>query len=332
MSAATQDWRSVFQYATDDLAATGDGYWLFAPMVGTELELFQASVMVVGDSVQSFATTVVTPDAVRRHEVQTPRGQAPDPGEQVVRHPERFCLEAGSHFTLSSDDPERSYRVQTTDAVNGVRADLQIRPATPLFWDVVGSDYRTTLDSVAEGTITIDGTAHAVSTPCAFEHSSWTVPSPGTPRPAGAMPPFWHYEYIQWTGGDAPFGSFLWHSLGNDGEKVQASEFHTSSPARDLSMYDTYDIVYKDIDDHDGRPLPGAWEVTATKGDENFAYRANVRRVMSSPANGAPGLSDFVLDCEGVHRGPDGETQLRGRGRTEYIVISHNPAGANSSG
>ena len=70
------------------------------------------------------------------------------------------------------------------------------------------------------------------------------------------MPPFWHYEYIQWSGGDAPFGSFLWHSLGNGGEKVQASEFHTSSPSREVSMYDTYDIVYKDIEDHDGRPLP----------------------------------------------------------------------------
>ena len=109
MSAGTQDWRSFFQYATDDQAASGEGYWLFAPMVGTEIELFQASVMVVGDSVQSFATTVVTPEAVRRHEVQTPRGQAHEPDEQVVRDQDRFCLEAGSHFILSSEDPERSY-------------------------------------------------------------------------------------------------------------------------------------------------------------------------------------------------------------------------------
>ena len=97
-----------------------------------------------------------------------------------------------------------------------------------------------------------------MSTLCAFEHSSWPVAPPGAPRLPNAMPPFWHYEYIQWSGADQPFGTFLWHSLGNAGEKVQASEFHASSPAHTgVSMYDTYEIVYKDIDDHDGRALPG---------------------------------------------------------------------------
>ena len=257
MTDQTPDWPSIFQYATDDLSTSGDGYWLFAPMLTGEIELFQVSTMVVGEMVEEFATTVVTPAGVRRHATHGMRGETPTPDQRAVRHADRFLLEAGPLLTISSDAPDREYRVQTNDPVNGVSADLRVTPATFLHWDIERSNYRTTLDSHLEGTITIDGTAHEVSTLCAFEHSSWPVAAPGAPPLPKAMPPFWHYEYIQWSGADEPFGTFLWHSLGNEGEKVQASEFHASSPAHtNASMFDSYEIVYKDIDDHDGRMLP----------------------------------------------------------------------------
>ena len=208
-----------------------------------------------------------------------------------MRHRERFCLEAGSHLTLSSDDPERVYRVQTTDAVNGVRADLQVTPATPLFWDVVGSDYRTTLDSIVEGTITIDGTAHAVSTPCAFEHSSWTVPSPGTPhRPARCR----RSGTTSTSSGPAAT-----HRSGPSSGTRSATRRegpglgvpHLEPVARPV---DVRRLRHRLQGHRRPRRSPASRrvEVTATKGDETFAYRANVRPVMSSPAGGAPGLSD----------------------------------------
>ena len=70
----TADWPSIFQYATEDLSTSGDGYWLFAPMLAGEIELFQVSAMIVGEMVEAFAITVVTPDGVRCHETYGTRG------------------------------------------------------------------------------------------------------------------------------------------------------------------------------------------------------------------------------------------------------------------
>lgn len=229
-------------------------------------------------------------------------------------------------LTLTSDDPDRVFRIQARDDEQRLAADLVVRPATPVVWDVGGSAfYGTTLDSTLEGTITIDGETTSVSTLCAFEHMR-AAESEGKPT-EGGWPAFWHYEYVQWAdgGAGAPNGSILWHRTDEHDVLDATAGLHVSDGEGGAIVYDSYELDYKDVEDHDGRPLPGSWEVRATRGDETFTYRANVRQIVTSPPSGAPGLSELLLDCEGVHQGPAGATTLRGRGRAEFLVVSYNP-------
>jgi hypothetical protein len=312
------DWDAVYRYGPSGTGQT-DGYWVFAPVHDGDVELFQMGTILAGETAVSFATAVVTASGDVRH-LRLPRNS----DEEVVRHDGAFRIEVGKYFALSSDAPHEVFRVETSDPEHGVSADLEIRPASGHPWPVAGYRYETTHDSIVEGTITIDGTPHAVSTRAAFEHAVYLPPSDTSERVE--MPPFWHYEYVVWEGAGTPFGSLVWNMLDGDDRQVGASSFTTSHPSgRDLT-YDAYELTYHEVREFEGRPVPWGWEVSATKGDERFHYRASVRRPLALDARGGGFLADFLLDCEGEYTGPDGETLIRGRGRTENLVISHNPA------
>ncbi len=325
MSSGSVNWREVFQYGISPGPGQGEGYWVFAPFLDGEIELFQLSVLSIGDALRNLRTTVVTPDGARNFALRPTAGQTVASDHRVIGSADRFRLEVGPYLVLSSDAADRTYRIQTVDPENDIRTDLVVRPASKHLWPIKGSHYFTTLDSVLEGTIVVKGKAHAVSTLCAFEHSTWSVPTDGKP-PTSGMPPFWHYEYIQWTDGKRPFGSFLWHILGAAGERNEDSGFLTAYPDNGALNYDAYEIVYQDIADRDGQALPQSWQVRATRGDESLSYKATVRTLTSSTFKAGLGFSDVLLDCEGEYRGPGGVVPLRGRGRTEYIASAYNPA------
>ncbi len=313
-----EDWDAVYRYGPAGSGRT-DGYWVFAPAHDGDIELFQMGTILAGESATSFATAVVTSAGEVRH-LRLPRNSS----EAVGRHEGAFRIELGKYFTLTSDAPHETFRIETEDPEHGVSADLEIRPVSSHPWPVAGYQYATTHDSIIDGTITIDGTPHRLSTRCAFEHAVYLPPSDTSERVE--MPPFWHYEYVVWDGTAEPFGSLVWHMLDPDDTQVGASSFTTSHPAgRDIT-YDAYELVYDEVREFDGRPVPWAWDVSATRGDEHFRYRARVRRPVALDPRGRGFLADFLLDCEGEHRGPTGATVLRGRGRTENLVIRHNPA------
>ena len=122
------------------------------------------------------------------------------------------------------------------------------------------------------------------------------------------MPPFWHYEYVVWSGGRHPFGSLVWNMLDGDNGQVDAASFTTSHPAHQDTTYDSYELMYGEVREFEGQRVPWAWEVSATKGDESLRYRASVRQPLAMDPRGAGFLADFLLDCEGTYHGPDGET------------------------
>ena len=141
-----------------------------------------------------------------------------------------------------------------------------------------------------------------MSTRAAFEHAVYLPPSDTSERVE--MPPFWHYEYVVWEGAGAPFGSLVWNMLDRDERQVGASSFTTSHPSgRDIT-YDAYELMYHEVREFEGHPVPWAWEVSATKGDERFHYRASVRRPLALDPRGAGFLADFLLDCEGEYPAP----------------------------
>ncbi len=317
------DWPDVFRYDAPKRDTDGEGYWIFAPIIVGEIELFQLSVVSLGERLRELRFTVATADSVHDFRLHPEPGAKVVTSQQVVWSTERFHIAAAPYFDFSSDSPDRSYRIQTLDPETGTAADLVVRPAARHHWQIAGSNYLTTLDSILEGTITIGGKAHAVSTVCAFEHSTWAVPADSPPD--GAMPPFWHYEYVHWSDGERQFGGFLWHILNSAGERRPPSGVITAYPGDSVAEFDSYEIVYKDIADHQGLQLPRCWEVTATKGAESFTYRAEVRRIIASTNRKGYGFSDFLLDCQGRYSGPGGDVVLNGRGRTEYIAKSHNP-------
>ena len=317
MSKARTDWRDVFQYDAAKQGAEGEGYWIFAPFLEGEVELFQLSCLLFAGGLRELRTTVVTPDGACNFTL--PR-DASEADKKIIYGADQFQLGFGPNVTLSSEAPDRAYRIQTWDPKNEVRTDLEIRPATKLLWTIPGSHYITTLDSVLEGTITIKGADHKVSTLCAFEHSSWGKPSLGVNK----MPPFWHYEYIQWNDGQKPFGSFLWNILNDADEQLQSAGFHTAYPGRgDVASYDSYEVTYKNVEECGGVAMPQAWEVKATRGSESFHYRVKVRTVLHA-AHGM--FCDVLFDAHGIYHGPNGDIPIHGRGRTEYICSSYNPA------
>ena len=65
--------------------------------------------------------------------------------------------------------------------------------------------------------------------------------------------------------------------------------------------------------------------MSATKDDQSWSYRARVRQPLALDRRGKGFLADVLIDCEGTRRGPEGETSISGRGRTEFLVISYNP-------
>lgn len=185
-----------------------------------------------------------------------------------------------------------------------------------------GYSYFTTLDSTMRGTITIDGTSVDVVGRTAFEHATYDEAQHG---PRIELPPFWHYEYVAWDAGGAPFGSILWHILDEAGEQIDQTGIGTSGPSGASKTFDSFDLAYSDVQERDGILLPRTWEVHAANGDETFAYRSSVRHVASSTPRGDGFLVSFVLDCTGVHNGPAGIRHFTGTGRSEYIKWTLNP-------
>ena len=261
MDASAHDWQGFFQYHTDDSDRKVDGYWLFAPMLSGDIELFRIGVMVKGTQVQRCGASIVKAGEVRLFA----------PGEpQITRGGDGFRFQVGS-LTLTSDDPDRVFRIQARDDEQRLAADLVVRPATPVVWDVGGSAfYGTTLDSTLEGTITIDGETTSVSTLCAFEHMR-AAESEGKPT-EGGWPAFWHYEYVQWAdgGAGAPNGSILWHRTDEHDVLDATAGLHVSDGEGGAIAYDSYELDYKDVEDHDGRPLPGSWEVPRDTGGRDL--------------------------------------------------------------
>lgn len=323
MSGTVRDWRGVFGYDAPKRDTDGEGYWIFAPMIAGDIELFQLSVVSLGERLRELRFTVATAEDLHDFRLH------PAPGDMVVTHQhvswstERFHIAAAPYFDFSSDAPDTTYRIQTHDPESGTAVDLVVRPAAGYDWQIAGSHYLTTLDAVLEGTITLRGKPYAISTVCAFEHSTWSVAAKSAPD--GGMPPFWHYEYVDWSDDERQFGSFLWHILEATGKRRPPSGVLSAYPGDSVAMFDSYELVYKDIAEHQGLQLPGGWEVSATRGDERLTYRATVRRIISSSNRKGYGFSDFLFDCEGRYSGPGGEKVLKGRGRTEYIAKSHNP-------
>ena len=310
-------WEDVYRYAPQGVEQT-DGYWVFAPMLDGEVELFQLGTLLNGDTTTSFATAIVTSTGGAQH-LRLPRNS----GEKVVRHDDTFRIEIEQRLALSSDAPFEQFRVQTTDAQHGVAADVVIRPFSSHSWPVNGYRYTTTHDSILEGTITIDGTQHAVSTICAFEHAVYKPPAQdGEPV---AMPQFWHYEYDAWAAAPKPYGSLVWHMLNRGDEKTGASSFTTSHPTNRDTTFDSYELDYGETKEFEGERLPWEWTVSATKDDQSWSYRVRVRQPLALDPRGKGFLADVLIDCEGTHRGPEGETSIAGRGRTEFLVISYNP-------
>ena len=317
------DWPGVFRYDAPKHDTDGEGYWIFAPIIGGEIELFQLSFVSLGERLRELRFTVTTADGVHDFKLHPEPGNKVVTSQQVIWSSERFRIAAAPYFDFSSASPDHSYRIKTLDPGTGMAADLVVRPAARHHWQIVGSNYLTTLNSILEGTITIGGKSHTVSTVCAFEHSTWIVPANSPPD--GAMPPFWHYEYVHWNDGKRQFGSFLWHILNSAGVRSPPSGVITAYPGDSVAEFNSYEIAYKDIADHQGLQLPRSWEVIAKKGEESLTYRAEVHRIIASTNRKGYGFSDFLLDCQGRYSGPGGDVVLNGRGRTEYIAKSHNP-------
>lgn len=321
MSKVNTDWRKVYQYSGSKAGKEGEGYWLFAPFLKGEIELFQASFLLNASGLMSVSSSVATSTGSRKLSIQGD----PDAADLKIAYAnDAFRLDVGRYLTFSSEAPDR-YRIQTWDPENLVRADVEIRPASKLLWTIPGSHYFTTLDSVLEGSIKIAGRLHEVKTLCAFEHSCWGIPGLGEAR----FPPFWQYEYVQWAGAEKPFGTFLWNILDAADNQLQSSGFHKAYPANDVTGCDRYSVAFKDVEDYQGKPLPRTWDVKSSNGDESFNYTAKVRTVLHSLEGMFTDVllfTDVLIDCEGIYRGPEGETPLRGRGRTEYICKSYNPA------
>lgn len=309
-------WDDVYRYAPEGVPQT-DGYWVFAPMLDGEVELFQLGTMLTGNDLTSFATAVVT-SSRGVHHLRLPRNG----GERVIRHDDAFRIEIERYFALTGNSLEE-FRVQTTDPENGVSADVRIRPVSGHAWPMRGYRYTTTHQSILEGTITIDGTPHVVSTICAFEHAVHR-PTATDGEPV-VMPPFWHYEYVAWARAPQPFGSLVWHMVDHDGAQVEPSSFTTAHPMEQDTTFDSYELDYREVEEFEGERVPWAWTVSATKGDRNWRYHARVRQPLALDPRGTGFLADVLIDCDGTYRGPEGKTELRGRGRAEFLAISHNP-------
>ena len=103
-------------------------------------------------------------------------------------------------------------------------ADLEIRPASGHPWPVAGYRYETTHDSIVEGTITIDGTSHPVSTLRARSSTRCTCrrrtrASASRCRRSGTTSTSSGRR-------EAPFGSLVWNMLDGDERQVGAVQLH----------------------------------------------------------------------------------------------------------
>ena len=112
--------------------------------------------------------------------------------------------------------------------------------------------------------------------------------------------------------------------LNHGDEKTGASSFTTSHPTSRDTTFDSYELDYRETKEFEGERLPWEWTVSATKDDQSWSYHAGPTASTRS-TRGKGFLADVLIDCEGTHRGPEGETGISGRGRTEFLVISYNP-------
>ena len=83
MSGKGADWPGVFGYQAPKRDTDGEGYWIFAPALSGEIELFQLSIVTLGSHFRELRFTATTADGVHDFRLH------PKDGEKVAKAADR---------------------------------------------------------------------------------------------------------------------------------------------------------------------------------------------------------------------------------------------------
>ena len=103
---------------------------------------------------------------------------------------------------------------------------------------------------------------------------------------------------------------------------IPPAGFTTASPDSSAN-YDQYSLQYLEVLDEDGTFQPRSWRVRARRGAELIDSVARIPTALR--ASRAAWFRSYLIEGEGMHVGPEGGRELRGRGRAELLTMPHNP-------